>query len=211
VVEPFGELAGVHLRPFQLPHPPIAVACVTPTSDSARLAGERGWILMSLNVFPVEPLRLNWETYTQGATEAGSTPDRRLWRIAREVHVAETPQQARQEALNGAIGHAWRRATLPTIRHFGAPVEVITGGAPGVSYDDMDSLIEYCCEHIWIVGDVDEVTEKLIALDGDVGGFGSLLVIAQDWEDQEVWRRSMTLLAQDVLPRVQAAARTVPS
>jgi alkanesulfonate monooxygenase SsuD/methylene tetrahydromethanopterin reductase-like flavin-dependent oxidoreductase (luciferase family) len=211
VVEPAGELSGVHLRPYQLPHPPIAVACVTPTSDSARLAGERGWILMSLNVFPVGPLLLNWETYTQGAADVGGTPDRRLWRIAREVHVAETSEQAREEALNGAIGHAWRRATLPTIRHFGAPIEVITGGEPGLSYDDMDSLLEYCCDRIWVVGDADEVAEKLTALDRDVGGFGTLLVIAQDWEDEAVWRRSMTLLAEDVLPRVHAAAPTAPA
>jgi alkanesulfonate monooxygenase SsuD/methylene tetrahydromethanopterin reductase-like flavin-dependent oxidoreductase (luciferase family) len=165
---------------------------------------------MSLNVFPVGPLLLNWETYGEGAAQAGSTPDRRQWRIAREVHVAQTSRKAREEALNGAIAHAWRRATLPTIRHFGAPVEVITGGEPGLSYDDMDSLIEYCCEHIWIVGDADEVAEKLVALDGDVGGFGTLLVIAQDWKDEEVWRRSMTMLAQDVLPRVRDA-QTAPA
>jgi alkanesulfonate monooxygenase SsuD/methylene tetrahydromethanopterin reductase-like flavin-dependent oxidoreductase (luciferase family) len=206
VVEPAGELAGLHLRPFQLPHPPIAVACVTPTSDSARVAGEHGWILMSLNLFPAEVLRLNWETYAQGATDAGRTADRALWRIAREVHVAETPAKAREEALGGAIGHSWRRAMLPTFRHFGAPIEVITGGAAGLSFDDMDSLLEYCCEHIWVVGDAEEVAEKLIALDAGVGGFATLLVIAQDWKDPQVWRRSMTLLAEEVMPHVEAAA-----
>lgn len=204
VVEPAGGgVAGFHLQPYQLPHPPIAVACVTPTSDSARIAGERGWILMSLNLFPASVLRLNWDTYSEGAAER--TPDRSLWRVAREVHVAETSAKAREEALSGAIAHTWRNATLPTIRHFGAPIEMITGGEPGLSFDDIDGLIEWCADNIWVVGDADEVAEKLVALDTDLGGFGTLLVIAQDWADPQVWRRSMTLLAEEVMPRVQAA------
>jgi hypothetical protein len=36
----------------------------------------------------------------------------------------------------------------------------------------------------------------------DVGGFGTLLAIAHDWPDPAVWDRSMTLLAQEVMPRL---------
>ena len=35
-----------------------------------------------------------------------------------------------------------------------------------------------------------------------VGGFGTLLVIAHEWPDPAVWDRSMTLLSNDVMPRV---------
>ena len=38
------------MRPFQRPHPPIGVAGIGPKSDMLTLAGERGWIPMSINV-----------------------------------------------------------------------------------------------------------------------------------------------------------------
>jgi len=56
-------------------------------------------------------------------------------------------------------------------------------------------------ENIWIVGDPDEVTEKLNTLRHDVGGFGTLLVIAHEWQPREAWVHSMTLLMEEVLPR----------
>lgn len=40
---------GFFLKPFQQPHPPIAVASVSPRSESLELAGEHGWIPMSIN------------------------------------------------------------------------------------------------------------------------------------------------------------------
>src|SRR5215510_8316446 len=38
---------GYYMKPYQAPHPPIAVAASTPDSSSMRMAGERGWIPMS--------------------------------------------------------------------------------------------------------------------------------------------------------------------
>ena len=34
----------------------------------------------------------------------------------------------------------------------------------------------------------------------DVGGFGTLLALAHDWDDEERWRRSYELLAREVVP-----------
>jgi alkanesulfonate monooxygenase SsuD/methylene tetrahydromethanopterin reductase-like flavin-dependent oxidoreductase (luciferase family) len=203
VVEPNAPLTGLHLKPYQLPHPPIAIACVTPTSQIVVLAGDRGWIPMSLNIFGQEILRLNWETYANAAVAAGREVDRGIWRISREVFVGETSAKARERAMNGPIAHSWRETTLPTARHFGMPSDAITGSSVSIDWDDIDSLLEYCLEHIWVVGDVDEVTEKLNTFQRDVEGFGTLLVISQDWRDDEAWERSMTLLAEQVLPGVR--------
>src|ERR1700737_3602535 len=41
-----------HLMPKQLPHPPIGVAGLSKNSDTLKLAGERGFIPMSLNLNP---------------------------------------------------------------------------------------------------------------------------------------------------------------
>jgi alkanesulfonate monooxygenase SsuD/methylene tetrahydromethanopterin reductase-like flavin-dependent oxidoreductase (luciferase family) len=41
-----------HLKPLQAPHPPIGVAGLSKNSDTLKLAGERGYIPMSLNLNP---------------------------------------------------------------------------------------------------------------------------------------------------------------
>ena len=48
----------LHMKPFQRPHPPIAVAGVSKGSETLRLAGERGWIPMSINFVPDTMLKV---------------------------------------------------------------------------------------------------------------------------------------------------------
>src|ERR1700681_987145 len=38
-----------HIKPYQKPHPPIGIAGLTPKSDTLEIAGERGFMPMSLN------------------------------------------------------------------------------------------------------------------------------------------------------------------
>ena len=67
---------------------------------------------------------------------------------------------------------------------------------------DADVTLEYLAEHIWVVGDPDEVTARLRRLREDVGGFGTLLVIGHEWEPRDAWIHSMRLLVDEVLPRL---------
>ena len=63
---------------------------------------------------------------------------------------------------------------------------------------------EYMLEHFWIVGDPDECAEKIARLYKEVGGFGTLLPLCHDWEDERPkWLRSLELLAKDVVPAVE--------
>src|SRR5262245_40767132 len=72
----------LHLKPYQRPHPPIAVAGVTPNSETLLLAGERGYIPMSINFIPPRILTTHWEAVEQGAERAARVADRSEWRIA---------------------------------------------------------------------------------------------------------------------------------
>ena len=56
---------------------------------------------------------------------------------------------------------------------------------------------------IW--GSPQTVTEKLLAFREEVGDFGTLLYAGKDWLDRDLGRRSMVLLAEKVLPAVNAA------
>ena len=57
----------VHLKPYQQPHPPIAVAGVTEKSETLGLAGERGWIPMSINFVTPRVLQSHWASVVAGA------------------------------------------------------------------------------------------------------------------------------------------------
>ncbi|MBM3943895.1 MAG: LLM class flavin-dependent oxidoreductase, partial [SAR202 cluster bacterium] len=95
---------GVHLAPYQKPHPPIGVAGVSRKSDTLVLAGERGWIPMSINIVPPNVVKTHWDQVEMGAQKSGRKPDRAMWRIAREVYVAESTKQARKEVKEGTLG-----------------------------------------------------------------------------------------------------------
>lgn len=188
----------VHLKPYQSPHPPIGVAGVTPKSSTLSLAGERGWIPMSINLVPTWVLKTHWQAVEEGAAKAGKKPDRAQWRIAREVFVARTSRAARSEALNGVLKRDWEGYFVPLLRRDNML------GMCKVDKDMPDSEVtaEYMAENVWIVGDPDEVAEKISRLSSDVGGFGVLLAMGHEWEPREAWRRSFRLLKEAVLPQL---------
>jgi alkanesulfonate monooxygenase SsuD/methylene tetrahydromethanopterin reductase-like flavin-dependent oxidoreductase (luciferase family) len=188
----------LHLRPYQRPHPPIGVAGLGPRSDMLTLAGERDWIPMSINIIPTKSLKVQWQTYAESAAKAGRTADRAIWRVSRDVYIGETPEQARRDVLEGVLGRDWRDYFLPLLKKGNMLI------APKIdpAMPDEAVTLEYLCEHIWIVGDVEEVTRKLRALYDEVGGFGTLLVIGHEWNPDAKWRRSMELLATEVVPRL---------
>jgi alkanesulfonate monooxygenase SsuD/methylene tetrahydromethanopterin reductase-like flavin-dependent oxidoreductase (luciferase family) len=62
-------------------------------SDTLKLAGEKGFLPMSLNLNPAY-VGSHWEAVEIGAAKAGRTPDRGEWRMVREVFVADTDEEA---------------------------------------------------------------------------------------------------------------------
>ena len=61
---------------------------------------------------------------------------------------------------------------------------------------------EYIIDNIAIVGSVDTVTRKLQDLYDLTGGFGTVLMIGHDWDDKAKMRRSMELMAKEVIPQL---------
>jgi alkanesulfonate monooxygenase SsuD/methylene tetrahydromethanopterin reductase-like flavin-dependent oxidoreductase (luciferase family) len=114
------------------------------------------------------------------------------------VYIGETTAEARRQALAGPLARDWNGYFLPLLR------KTKRMGLPKVdpNMPDADVTVEYLLDNIWIVGDVDTVTGKLAKLRDEAGGFGSLLVIGHEWEPRESWVRSMTLLREQVLPRL---------
>jgi len=187
-----------HIRPLQKPHPPIGVAGLSKGSDTLKLAGEHGFLPMSLNLNPAY-VGSHWQAVEEGARRTGRTPDRRDWRLVREIFVADTDEAAWRLSVGAQMGRMMREYFLPLLRNFGF-LDYLKHD-PSVA--DSDVTPEYCARHNWLIGSPPTVIEKLERVYEEVGGFGTILLFCFDYsENPQAWHDSMRLLAEEVMPRM---------
>ena len=187
---------GLWMKPLTQPHPPIAVAGVSRNSSTIEWAGEHGWIPLSTDILPPEFIPTHWEAYTRGAAKTGHVADRREWRVSVNLHVAETTQEARRQVLEGGMARSYDEYFFPLFRTLGF-LDLIK---PDPSMPDEAVTVDYMLNNRWVVGVPDHCVEKIKELYELAGGFGTLLMTSQDWDDKAKWRRSMDWLATKVLP-----------
>ena len=188
---------GYYMKPYQQPHPPIAVAASTPDSSSMRMAGERGWIPMSSSLLSRAYLGDHWRLVEAGASAAGREASRSQWRIARDVLVAPTSAMARERA-RAVLGRNYVQHQHPnrigTAQMASTKLEL--------SMSDEAVTVDYLMDNLWIVGDPSECADKIQQLHEESGGFGALLTITTDSDDTGWDHESLRLLMEDVAPRV---------
>ena len=187
-----------HIRPYQDPHPPIAVAGLHKYSESLETAGREGWIPMSVNYLPAGNLNTHWDAVLKGAEETGRTPSRKDWRVAREIYVGKTDAEAREHALSGGMARAYKDYMYNVLKSLG----VVDLYKENEDIKDEDLTAEYICDNIWIVGSPDTVTEKLRKLYDDTGGFGTVLQVQYVYEPFDTWLSNMDLFAKEVMPNL---------
>ena len=101
-------------------------------------------------------------------------------------------------ASNGTIGRDFRGYFSPLMAHMDS-LSLFKGDR---EIPDQEVTPEYLIDNVWIVGSVNDVTEKLRQLHKDVGGFGVLLAMGHEWDPEDKWVNSMTLLAKNIIPRL---------
>ncbi len=184
------------IKPFQKPHPPIGVASVSVGSETLKIAGERGFIPMSL-AFNEEYVKSHWDAILEGASRTGKNPTRRDWRITRDIWVSDSDDEAYDSALNGMLGRVWGEYLLPLFDNFGM-IHVIKHDS---NVPDSAVTPEYMADNVWLIGSPDTVKQKILNLYEMCGGFGTLLSLVYDNIDSQVsWEKSMNLLAKEVMP-----------
>jgi alkanesulfonate monooxygenase SsuD/methylene tetrahydromethanopterin reductase-like flavin-dependent oxidoreductase (luciferase family) len=188
----------IHTTPFQKPHPPIGVAGVSPNSPTLKIAGQFGWIPLSINLAPPNQIKTHWNSVEEGAEGAGRTADRSMWRVAREVFIADTTAEARQLVTKGTMARDFENYFIPMLsKHDRLAIMKNDPDMP-----DSDVTIDYLIDNVFIVGSAAEVTQKLSDLNGELGGFGTLLTMGHEWDPYEPWLASTSMLADEVLPNV---------
>ena len=70
-------------KPYQKPHPPIAIPSSSPDSASVKVAGRKGWGVISSMLLAKHDLANHWALYRQGRQEAGRPANGDDWRVGR--------------------------------------------------------------------------------------------------------------------------------
>ena len=70
---------------------------------------------------------------------------------------------------------------------------------------DEEITLDYVMDHCVIHGSVNRVVDRILALRDEIGDFGELVYAGMDWVDPALNKRSMQLMAEEIIPRVNAA------
>ena len=65
--------------------------------------------------------------------------------------------------------------------------------------------LDFIVDSLVIVGDPSSVVDQLLAFREVTGDFGTLLYAGKDWEDRSLGIRSMELMAEKVMPAINAS------
>lgn len=195
---------GIVPKPFQKPHPPVALSVVTPNSSTAKICGERGWIPVSANFIQSRFVASHWTKYREGCEAAGRKADPEIWRVARSVLVTESDAEAEDYIDDPAGALSFYYDYFVTTYAAGGKLAVLK---PVDGMPDEKVTVRDVARSMTSFGSPRRALDRLVAFMEETGPFGTLLCVGHDWDRPEMWKRSMRLLAEDVLPKLAQHAR----
>lgn len=198
---------GIMRKPYQRPHPPIIVTAVAPFSKGVTAAAARGWEPISANFLMPPWVKSHWPNYVEGCRQAGRPADPANWRVAKSIFVADDDKTAEAYARGPNSPYTYYYHQLVT--------KLVANGRPELFKRERDMpdeavTVDYVCDNLVLHGSPNRVVDELLAFREEVGDFGTLLYAGHDWQDRELGRRSMVLLAEKVLPALNAAIGADP-
>ena len=189
--------ASVHLRPYTKPYPPIAVAA-SQTPSGMVTGGKFGATILSLNTVRFPGLIPNhkkfWTIAEETAEKYGQKVNRHDWGLVLHVHLADSRKEAIEQAREkaGIYQRDYFEKTLGVENDFKGP---------------RDQVIDHMVESgSWCVGTPDDLIAHIKRLDEESGGFGRLLIQANEWGTREQVDHSYELVARYVMPHFQGAS-----
>lgn len=197
---------GIIGKPLQAPHPPIVVTAVAPFSKGVTAAAARGWDPISANFLMPKWVASHRGCYLEGCKQGGRPGDLANWRVAKSVFVADDPDVARDYVYRSDSPYVYYYQQLLT--------KLVKNGRANLFKEDQSMpdeavTLDYVMERLVTFGTPDKVADEIMAFRELTGPFGTLLYAGHDWADTALARRSMTLMAEKVLPIVNDAEKNM--
>jgi alkanesulfonate monooxygenase SsuD/methylene tetrahydromethanopterin reductase-like flavin-dependent oxidoreductase (luciferase family) len=190
-------------KPYQQPRPEICGTVLAPFSPGVVLMGKRDFHPLSANFLLAQHLKSHWANYCKGKAEAGVEPDTSDWRVARTIFVNDDDKVAERYGCSDAASpyrFYYSQMHSKLIRSKRLFVFKSHREQP-----DEEVTHDFIMDRLVIHGSVNRVVDQILALRDEVGDFGELVYGGMDWVDPALAKRSMQLLAEEVMPRVNAA------
>ena len=194
---------GILPKPYQSPRPEIVGTVVAPYSKGVVLMGKRDFHPLSANFLQAKWVQTHWANYAEGKASVGETPNIADWRVARTVFVAADDATAHSYGGDDARSpyrfyYRQLLAKFARLGRFGV-------FKMHIAQPDAEITEDYVVDSLVIRGSVNSVVDQILAMREVTGDFGELVYAGMDWVDEWLGRRSMELLATEVMPRVNAA------
>jgi alkanesulfonate monooxygenase SsuD/methylene tetrahydromethanopterin reductase-like flavin-dependent oxidoreductase (luciferase family) len=199
---------GYLYKPYQKPRPEIVGTVLAPYSKGVIRMGERDFHPLSANFLLSKWLASHWQNYCEGKRNVGATPNPEDWRIARTIFVADDDKVARRYGRDDAASpyrYYWKMLLYKNIK---AGRQIIFKSDP--SQPDSELTEDYVLDNLVIHGTVNKVVDEILKLREEAGDFGEIVYAGMDWVDPALARRSMELMANEVMPRVNRAIGSRP-
>ncbi len=193
---------GIIPKPLQRPHPPIICTVVAPYSKGVTEAAARGWEPISANFLLPQWVATHWPKYVEGCERAGRPAEPANWRVAKSIFVADDEATAERYATDPDSPYRFYYSQILTKMQRAGRAELFKKDR---SAPDDSVTLDQVCDDLIIYGTPDRVAEQILAFRERVGDFGTLLYAGHDWLDPTLARRSMQLMAEQVMPRINAA------
>ncbi len=185
--------AALQLLPLQEDMPFAVASQISPSGMT--LAGKYGIGIISLGSMAPEGLTAlptQWGFAENAAKKAGTTVDRKNWRVLLNWHIAETRDKAIEEARHGLM--RWHNQYI-----------VATLQRPGAAaYKSPDDAIEQMIApgSAAVIGTPDDLVKMIKDVYTKSGGFGTAVGFVHDWANPENTFRSWDLVARYVIPEI---------
>ncbi len=136
-------------------------------------------------------------------------PDPDVWRVSRSVLVTETDAEAEDYLADRDTALSfYYRFMHYSFTHARKALFMLK---PDLEVPDEDVTVDTVKRALIIAGSPRRVLDQLVALRDEIGHFGTLLMAGHDWDRPALWRRSMEMLATEVMPPfARHAAATRP-
>ena len=205
----FARSAALHLgvgimgKPYQKPRPEIVGTVVAPFSPGVVLMGKRDFHPLSANFLLANHLKSHWANYAKGKAEAGQKADVNDWRVARTIFVADDDKTALRYGREDARSpYRFYFEQMRAKMKKGNRLYVFKSRK---EQSDEEITHDYVMQHCVFHGTVNKVVDQILKMHEETGNFGELVYAGMDWIDPALAKRSMQLMAEEVMPRVNAA------
>jgi alkanesulfonate monooxygenase SsuD/methylene tetrahydromethanopterin reductase-like flavin-dependent oxidoreductase (luciferase family) len=190
-------------KPYQQPRPEIVGTVVAPYSPGVVLMGKRDFHPLSANFLLSKHLKSHWENYKKGRAEVGADAKVSDWRVARTMFIADDDNTAERYGRtdpNSPYAFYWSQLHAKMKR--GKRLYVFKSHK---EQPDEEITLDYVMDNCVIRGSVNKVVDQILALREEIGDFGEMVYAGMDWVDPALGKRSLQLMAEEVMPRVNAA------